>query len=190
MCHLDIFDAQIVAQNIINGADSFPLMAVPFFMLAGEIMNTGGLSKRIVNVALAAGRPRQGRPRLRGDPRRLHPVGAVGLGRRRCRRAVGAARADDGAGRARQGAVGRPDRRVRRHRPGHPAVASASSSSASSADVSITKLFLAGIVPGILIGIALAVAWWWEVRKETIVAAAAQVARARSCARSSRASGR
>ena len=28
-------------------------MAVPFFMLAGEIMNTGGLSRRIVNVALA-----------------------------------------------------------------------------------------------------------------------------------------
>ena len=53
MHYLDIFDAQIVAQNVINGADSFPLMAVPFFMLAGEIMNTGGLSKRIVNVALA-----------------------------------------------------------------------------------------------------------------------------------------
>ena len=53
MVYLDIFDAQIVAQNVINGADSFPLMAVPFFMLAGEIMNTGGLSKRIVNVALA-----------------------------------------------------------------------------------------------------------------------------------------
>jgi TRAP-type mannitol/chloroaromatic compound transport system permease large subunit len=49
---LDIFDSQIVAQNIINGADSFPLMAVPFFMLAGEIMNKGGLAKRIVNVAL------------------------------------------------------------------------------------------------------------------------------------------
>ena len=48
-----MFDSQIVAQNIINGADSFPLLAVPFFMLAGEIMNTGGLSKRIVNVALA-----------------------------------------------------------------------------------------------------------------------------------------
>ena len=53
MYYLDMFDAQIVAQNVINGADSFPLMAVPFFMLAGEIMNTGGLSKRIVNVALA-----------------------------------------------------------------------------------------------------------------------------------------
>ena len=51
MYYLDMFDAQIVAQNVINGADSFPLLAVPFFMLAGEIMNTGGLSKRIVNVA-------------------------------------------------------------------------------------------------------------------------------------------
>src|SRR5215212_10989453 len=52
MHSLDIFDSQIVAQNIINGADSFPLMAVPFFMLAGEIMNRGGLARRIVNVAL------------------------------------------------------------------------------------------------------------------------------------------
>src|SRR5918911_838972 len=53
MYHLDMMDAQIIAQNFINGADSFPLMAVPFFMLAGEVMNTGGLSKRIVDVALA-----------------------------------------------------------------------------------------------------------------------------------------
>jgi TRAP-type mannitol/chloroaromatic compound transport system permease large subunit len=44
MWHLDMFDAQILAQNVINGADSFPLLAVPFFMLAGEIMNAGGLS--------------------------------------------------------------------------------------------------------------------------------------------------
>ena len=41
------------AQNVMNGADSFPLLAVPFFMLAGEIMNVGGLSKRIVNLVLA-----------------------------------------------------------------------------------------------------------------------------------------
>src|SRR5215218_9059096 len=53
MYQQDLFDSQIIAQNIINGADSFPLMAVPFFMLAGEIMNTGGLSKRIVNLALS-----------------------------------------------------------------------------------------------------------------------------------------
>ena len=53
MLHLDLFDAQILAQNIINGADSFPLLAVPFFMLAGEIMNVGGLSRRIVELALS-----------------------------------------------------------------------------------------------------------------------------------------
>src|SRR4249920_3998093 len=52
MYHLNMMDAQIIAQNLIAGADSFPLMAVPFFILAGEIMNAGGLSKRIVNVAL------------------------------------------------------------------------------------------------------------------------------------------
>src|SRR5574343_572957 len=53
MWHLDMFDAQILAQNVVNGADSFPLLAVPFFMLAGELMNEGGLSRRIVNLAMA-----------------------------------------------------------------------------------------------------------------------------------------
>ena len=53
MYHLDLCDAQIVAQGLVNGADSFPLMAVPFFMLAGELMNAGGLSKRIVAMAIA-----------------------------------------------------------------------------------------------------------------------------------------
>src|SRR6218665_3535025 len=53
MWQLDLFDAQIIAQNLLNGADSFPLLAVPFFMLAGEIMNAGGLSRRIVNIAMA-----------------------------------------------------------------------------------------------------------------------------------------
>ncbi len=53
MWHLNMFDAQILAQNLIEGANSFPLLAVPFFMLAGEIMNAGGLSKRIVAFAMA-----------------------------------------------------------------------------------------------------------------------------------------
>ena len=52
MWSLNMLDAQILAQNLINGADSYPLLAVPFFLLAGEVMNVGGLSKRIVNVAL------------------------------------------------------------------------------------------------------------------------------------------
>ena len=52
MLHLDRFDSQIVAQNLIIGADNFQLLAVPFFLLAGELMNAGGLSRRIVRVAV------------------------------------------------------------------------------------------------------------------------------------------
>ena len=52
MVYMGNFDAQILAQNVVEGANSFPLLAVPFFMLAGEIMNVGGLSRRIVNLAL------------------------------------------------------------------------------------------------------------------------------------------
>ncbi|WNS77931.1 TRAP transporter large permease subunit [Domibacillus sp. DTU_2020_1001157_1_SI_ALB_TIR_016] len=52
MYFLGIFDSQIIAQNLISGADSFPLLAIPFFMLAGELMNQGGLSRRIVEMAM------------------------------------------------------------------------------------------------------------------------------------------
>lgn len=52
MVHLDFFDAQLVAQNMLGGADNFPLMAVPFFLLAGELMNAGGVSRRIVDLAV------------------------------------------------------------------------------------------------------------------------------------------
>jgi C4-dicarboxylate transporter DctM subunit len=41
----------MVPQRMVAGADSFPLMAIPFFMLAGTIMETGGVSRRIVNLA-------------------------------------------------------------------------------------------------------------------------------------------
>ena len=45
MWHLNMFDPQILAQNTIEGANSFPLLAVPFFMLAGEIMNAGEIGR-------------------------------------------------------------------------------------------------------------------------------------------------
>lgn len=51
MFHLDIFDATIIAQNLVMGSNNASLMAIPFFMLAGEIMAKGGLSKRIVDFA-------------------------------------------------------------------------------------------------------------------------------------------
>ena len=52
MFWLEMFDVQIMAQTLVNGADSFSLLAIPFFVLAGEIMNAGGLSKRIVDLPM------------------------------------------------------------------------------------------------------------------------------------------
>ena len=41
----------IVPNSMLNGMDSFPLMAVPFFVLAGDLMNRGGITVRLVNFA-------------------------------------------------------------------------------------------------------------------------------------------
>ncbi|WP_439136933.1 TRAP transporter large permease [Roseicyclus sp.] len=43
----------VVAHRMINGVDSFPLLAVPFFILAGNLMNTAGITHRIFQFALA-----------------------------------------------------------------------------------------------------------------------------------------
>ncbi|TKW66928.1 MAG: TRAP transporter large permease subunit [Paracoccus denitrificans] len=51
MVHLDTFSVDIMAQSLINGIDSFTLLAIPFFLVAGEVMAVGGLSKRIVRLA-------------------------------------------------------------------------------------------------------------------------------------------
>ncbi len=50
---LDFWDTPLLAQNLIAGVDSFPLLAVPFFILAGELMNSGGISRRIIDMAQA-----------------------------------------------------------------------------------------------------------------------------------------
>ena len=43
----------IIPQKMVNGLDSFPLLAVPLFMLAGELMNRGGVTLRLVRFAKA-----------------------------------------------------------------------------------------------------------------------------------------
>jgi TRAP-type transport system large permease protein len=168
MHYLDIFDAQIVAQNVINGADSFPLLAVPFFMLAGEVMNTGGLSRRIVNVALAAV------GHVKGGLGYVAIIAACILSA-----LSGSAVADAAA----LSALLVPMMVAAGHDKSRAGGLIAASGVIGPVippsigfvifgvvgGVSITKLFLAGLVPGILIGIGLAAAWWWEVRKETIV---------------------
>ena len=42
--------SQYIVEQIISGTDSFPLMAIPLFILAGELMGAGGVSKRLLNV--------------------------------------------------------------------------------------------------------------------------------------------
>jgi TRAP-type transport system large permease protein len=168
MWQLDLFDSQIIAQNIINGADSFPLMAVPFFMLAGEIMNVGGLSKRIVNLALALiGHVRGG-------------LGYVAI-MAACLLAAlsGSAVADAAA----LSALLVP----MMVKAGHDKPRSAGLVAAAgiigpiippsiafvvfgvASGLSISKLFLAGIFPGLYLGVGLAAAWWWVARKESLI---------------------
>jgi tripartite ATP-independent transporter DctM subunit len=165
MYQLNMMDAQIIAQNLIAGADSFPLMAAPFFLLAGEIMNTGGLSKRIVNVALT----------LVG-----HVKGGLGYVVIVASCILAALSGSAVADAAALSALLFPMMVKAGHDPKKSAGLIAAGGIIGpiippsigfiifgvAAGLSISKLFLAGIVPGILIGLGLAVAWWWEVRQE------------------------
>jgi len=167
MIHLGNFDAQILAQNLLEGANSFPLLAVPFFMLAGEIMNVGGLSKRIVNLALTLVGHRRGG---------LGYVTIVAA----CLMAAlsGSAVADTAAlaalllpmmvaaghDRARAGGLIASAGIIAPVIP--PSIGFVIFGVA--ANVSVTKLFLGGIVPGLLMGLSIAIAWYVVARKERI----------------------
>jgi tripartite ATP-independent transporter DctM subunit len=167
MYNMDLFDAQIVAQNVINGADSFPLMAVPFFMLAGEIMNVGGLSKRIVKLAMTLV------GHVRGGLGYVAILAAVILAS-----LSGSAVADAAAlsallvpmmvqaghDKARSGGLVASAGIIAPVIP--PSIGMIMFGVAGG--VSITQLFLAGIVPGIMLGLSLVVAWALVVRKEKL----------------------
>ena len=167
MWHMNMFDAQILAQNVIEGANSFPLLAVPFFMLAGEVMNTGGLSKRIVQFALALV------GHIRGGLGYVTIVAACLLSA-----LSGSAVADAAA----LTALLLP----MMVKAGHDRKTSAGLIAACgvigpiippsigfvifgvAANVSISKLFLAGIVPGLILGASLWLMWGWFSRKEQL----------------------
>ncbi len=169
MLHMNMFDAQLIAQNTIDGADNFVLMAVPFFMLAGELMNAGGLSRRIVNLAMALV------GHIRGGLGYVAVIAAIIMAS-----LSGSAAADTAA----LGVLLIPMMR----QAGYSVPRSAGLIAAGGiiapvippsiafvmfgviAQVSITKLFMAGIVPGIMMGVSILIAWAWVIRKDKLEA--------------------
>ena len=167
MWHLGMFDAQILAQNVLEGANSFPLLAVPFFMLAGEVMNAGGLSRRIVAFAMALV------GHVKGGLGYVTIVAAVIMAA-----LSGSAVADAAA----LTALLLPMMVAAGHDRARSAGLIASAGIIApiippsigfvifgvTAGVSVSKLFMAGIVPGVWLALSLWVTWWWLVRKEKV----------------------
>ena len=160
-------DTTILSQKLLEGADSFPLLAIPFFMLAGELMNAGGISKRIVNFALSwVGH-------LRGG------LGHVAIFASVMMAAISGSAAADAAA---IGALLIPMMR----RAGYDVPRASGLIAAGGviapvippsigmivfgviANVSIGKLFLAGIFPGLLMGLSLLITWQWVARRDQV----------------------
>jgi len=160
-------DTTILSQKIIEGADSFPLLAIPFFMLAGELMNAGGISKRIVNFALAfVGHIRGG-------------LGIVAIVAAVIMAAISGSAAADAAALATM--LIPMMRQAGYNIPRSAGLISAGGVIAPVlppsigmiifgvvANVSIGKLFMAAIVPGLLMGVSLLVAWMIVARKDEV----------------------
>ncbi len=163
------FDSTLLSQKLIEGADSYPLLAIPFFIFAGELMNKGGMSRRIVDFALAVvGHVRGG-------------LGLVAVFAAIVMAAISGSAAADAAA---LGTLLIPMMRSA----GYDDPRSAGQIAAGSiiapcmppsvaliifgvvANVSIGKLFMATIFPGLLMGASLVIAWLWVVRKDKIVA--------------------
>lgn len=166
MILLGNLDAQILAQRLVNGADSYPLMAIPFFLIAGELMNAGGLSRRIVHMAMALV------GHLRGG------LGYVVIGTGLLMASLsGSAIADT----ATLAVMLVPLMRDAGYNMDRATGLMASTGIIApvippsvgfiilgvTANISIIGLFLAGIVPGILMGVSLILAWWFVSKKET-----------------------
>jgi TRAP-type transport system large permease protein len=170
MWHLDFFDSQLLAQNLIAGFDSFPLLAVPFFILAGELMNAGGLSKRIIDLA------RTCFGHIPGGLGYVAIFAALLLASM-----SGSAIADTAA----LATLLIPMMRDQKYPDGYSAGLIASGGIIApiippsmpfviygvTANVSVKKLFLSGVFPGLMMGVML-IAVWWGISRRCALAAA------------------
>ncbi|KKI92161.1 L-dehydroascorbate transporter large permease subunit [Bacillus sp. SA1-12] len=167
MYFLGIFDSQIIAQNLISGADNFPLMAIPFFMLAGEAMNRGGLSRRIVEMAMTMV------GHIKGGLGYVAIIASVLFAS-----LSGSAVADTAA----LGAILIPMMVKSGYNKNRSSGLIASGGIIApiippsigfiifgvASGVSITKLFMAGIVPGLLLAVGLTITWAIIARKDNV----------------------
>ncbi|MDQ0422844.1 tripartite ATP-independent transporter DctM subunit [Peteryoungia aggregata LMG 23059] len=167
MLHLGTFSPDILAQGLINGVDSFPLLAIPFFLVAGEVMSKGGLSERIVRLAMTlVGHKRGGL----GYVAILTAIVLAGLS--------GSAVADAAA----LVAILYPMMRKAGYPEGRSLGLLASGGIIApiippslpliligvAGNISIAKLFMAGIAPGLMMGVTLMVVWSYIMRNEQI----------------------
>jgi tripartite ATP-independent transporter DctM subunit len=164
MFQLDFYDTQILAQNMLTGANSFTLMAVPLFMLAGELMNAGGISRRIVNLATSFVGHIQG------------GLGYVAIFASVLLASLSGSAVADAAA---LGSLLIPMLREKGYEAGQASgliaaggiIAPIIPPSISfiifgvATNVSITKLFFAGIAPGLMMGLTLIAVWAWVARK-------------------------
>ena len=169
MSYMGMFNSQIIAQNMIAGADTFTLLAIPFFVLAGELMNSGGLSKRIIEFAIACV------GHIRGGLGIVAIVAAIIMAS-----ISGSAAADTAA----LAAILIPMMAKAGYNVPRSAGLIASGGIIApvippsmafivfgvAANVSITQLFMAGIVPGIIMGLVLIITWQILVRKDDVQA--------------------
>lgn len=167
MFHMDLFSSDILAQSLVNGVDSFTLLAIPFFLIAGEVMSAGGLSTRIVRLATSYVGHRKGGL---GYVAIMTSVLLAGLS--------GSAVADAAA----LVSILYPMMKAARY----PESSSMGLLAAGgiiapvippslplilvgvAGGISIKNLFLGGIIPGMLMGGALIIVWWFKVRKEDL----------------------
>jgi len=169
MWFMGMFNTQIIAQNMIAGADTFTLLAIPFFILAGELMNAGGLSRRIIDFAIACV------GHIRGG------LGIVAIMAAVIMASISGSAAADTAALA---AILIPMMAKAGYNVPRSAGLIASGGVIApvippsmafivfgvSANVSITQLFMAGIVPGLMMGSALIATWLIVVRKDKVEA--------------------
>ncbi|WP_127145517.1 TRAP transporter large permease [Pelagibacterium montanilacus] len=167
MWHMDIFNTQIVAQQMITGANTFTLLAIPFFLLAGELMNAGGLSRRIVNFAIACV------GHIRGGLGIVAIIAAVIMAS-----LSGSAAADSAA----LASILIPMMREAGYNVPRAAGLMAAGGVIApvippsiafiifgvAANVSITGLFMGGIVPGLMMALSLVAMWMFVARKEDV----------------------